>query len=215
MSATSTPSSFPPNYLTSTPNPNPNTYDFIIIGGGTSSLVVATRLTQDPSIHVLVLEAGSDHSTSPTITTPGLWPANLGTETDWGFLSEHQKPLSGKRIHLSQGRLLGGSTAINGGAFIANSKFSIDAWASLGHGITSLPIIKNPSHLRCPPLQLSIISHSDMWTPRSRRNSQVQSKHPSPRRYPILYPKPGLIHGLLWDGAQTAIRFPGRQWGVH
>jgi choline dehydrogenase-like flavoprotein len=65
-------------------------YDFIIVGGGTSGLVVAARLTEDPNISVLVLEAGEDHSSDPRITTPALWPSLLGTEVDWAYLSEPQ-----------------------------------------------------------------------------------------------------------------------------
>jgi choline dehydrogenase-like flavoprotein len=65
-------------------------YDFIIVGGGTSGLVVASRLTEDPSIRVLVLEAGENHADDPRVNTPGLWPALLGTEMDWGYLSEPQ-----------------------------------------------------------------------------------------------------------------------------
>jgi choline dehydrogenase-like flavoprotein len=65
-------------------------YDFIIVGGGTSGLVVAARLSQDPNIHVLVLEAGDDHSSDPRVLTPALWPSLLGTEADWGYLSEPQ-----------------------------------------------------------------------------------------------------------------------------
>jgi len=67
-----------------------NEYDFIIVGGGTSGLVVATRLTEDPKIRVLVLEAGEDHSTDPRVTTPALWPSLLRTDFDWAYESEPQ-----------------------------------------------------------------------------------------------------------------------------
>jgi len=67
-----------------------NEYDFIVVGGGTSGLVVATRLTEDPNIRVLVLEAGDDHSMDPRVTTPALWPSLLGSNFDWAYLSEPQ-----------------------------------------------------------------------------------------------------------------------------
>jgi choline dehydrogenase-like flavoprotein len=68
-------------------------YDFIIVGGGTAGLVVATRLTEDPKVRVLVLEAGEDHSADPRVTIPALWPSLLGTDFDWAYSSEPQVDL--------------------------------------------------------------------------------------------------------------------------
>ncbi|KAI1408764.1 hypothetical protein F5Y13DRAFT_204499 [Hypoxylon sp. FL1857] len=108
--------------------------DFVIIGGGMAGLVVAARLTEDPNISVMVLEAGNDHTTDSRIRTPALWLSVLGTDTfDWNYHSTPQKGLGGKVIPLSQGKLLGGSSAINGQAFIANSKAAIDAWGGFGN----------------------------------------------------------------------------------
>jgi choline dehydrogenase-like flavoprotein len=65
-------------------------YDFIVIGGGTSGLVVAARLSEDPTAQVLVLEAGENHLEDPRINIPALWPSLLGTELDWNFTSVPQ-----------------------------------------------------------------------------------------------------------------------------
>ena len=71
----------------------PSEFDFIVVGGGTAGLVVASRLTEDPGIQVLVLEAGDDHSNDPRVTIPALWPSLSGSELDWKFVSIPQVSL--------------------------------------------------------------------------------------------------------------------------
>lgn len=58
-------------------------YDYVIVGGGTAGLVLATRLSEDPTTKVVVLEAGEDQTNDPRVTTPALWPMLLGTTSDW------------------------------------------------------------------------------------------------------------------------------------
>jgi choline dehydrogenase-like flavoprotein len=67
-----------------------STYDFVIIDGGTSGLVVAARLSEDPSHNVLVIEAGLDHSADPRVHVPALFETLKGTELDWNFKSRPQ-----------------------------------------------------------------------------------------------------------------------------
>lgn len=67
------------------------TYDYIVVGGGTSGLVVASRLSEDPTVSVLVIEAGGDKSNDPFVNTPGLIGALYGKEEyDWNFSSVPQ-----------------------------------------------------------------------------------------------------------------------------
>lgn len=66
-------------------------FDYIVVGGGTAGLTVASRLTEDPTISVLVLEAGPDNSGDPLVLTPGLVAAQYGRkEYDWNFTSTPQ-----------------------------------------------------------------------------------------------------------------------------
>jgi len=66
-------------------------YDFIVIGGGTSGLVIANRLTENPEVTVLVVEAGENRKEDPQILTPALASSLYDNPTyDWGFLSVPQ-----------------------------------------------------------------------------------------------------------------------------
>jgi choline dehydrogenase-like flavoprotein len=60
-------------------------YDFVIIGGGTSGLVVANRLSEDPDVQVLILEAGENHLNDPWVMIPALCMSLHGSEADWNF----------------------------------------------------------------------------------------------------------------------------------
>lgn len=68
-----------------------SSYDYIIVGGGTAGLTVASRLSEDAGVRVLVIEAGPDNSNDPLVLTPGLVVAQYGKEEyDWNFLSVPQ-----------------------------------------------------------------------------------------------------------------------------
>lgn len=69
----------------------PRAYDYVIVGGGTAGVVLASRLTEDPNINVIVIEAGGDRSADPLVLTPGLVGAVYGKdEYDWNFSSVPQ-----------------------------------------------------------------------------------------------------------------------------
>ncbi|KAI0428960.1 glucose-methanol-choline oxidoreductase-like protein [Xylaria sp. FL1042] len=111
----------------------PDSYDFIIVGGGTAGLVLAHRLTEGVGVEVLILEAGKDLTADPRVTTPALFPTLLGSEADWNTVTETQSALYDRKINIPHGRILGGSSAINGQAFVATSKVNIDTWGKLGN----------------------------------------------------------------------------------
>ncbi|KAK9414080.1 putative glucose-methanol-choline oxidoreductase protein [Seiridium unicorne] len=81
---------------------------YIIVGGGTSGLVVVSRLTENPSVHVLVLEAGKDLSSDPRVNVPVLRTALIGSESAWQFQSVSQSQLGGRAVKLPMGKALGG-----------------------------------------------------------------------------------------------------------
>ncbi|TGJ87562.1 hypothetical protein E0Z10_g1199 [Xylaria hypoxylon] len=136
--------------------------DYIIIGGGTSGLVVANRLSEDPNIEVLVLEAGKDLSLDPRVNIPALWTSLMGSDADWQYKSVPQRGLEGRSIRQPLGKVLGGSSAINGQAFIAPGKAEIDAWAKLGNpewDWASLVPSYKKSYTLIPPSDEATLKH--------------------------------------------------------
>jgi len=87
-------------------------YDFVICGAGTSGSVVAARLAAEPKIQVLLLEAGGSDETD-LVMNPNRWPMTLGSELDWGFVTEPNPNLNGRAIGYSMGKVLGGGSSIN------------------------------------------------------------------------------------------------------
>ncbi|KAM0477851.1 hypothetical protein ACHAPX_005617 [Trichoderma viride] len=110
-----------------------SSYDYIIVGGGTAGLVLAARLTEDSSKRVLVLEAGEDLTADARLSVPAMWPTLLNTDADWKFKTVPQAGFNNREIAFPQGRLLGGSSALNGLSFTLSTRANVDAWAKLGN----------------------------------------------------------------------------------
>ncbi|KAL8741741.1 MAG: hypothetical protein Q9190_005690 [Brigantiaea leucoxantha] len=113
--------------------PVADSYDYVVVGGGTAGLTVANRLSENPEVQVLVLEAGDNRLDDPRVLIPALCMQAPGSDLDWQFITTPQENLKNRKIRQPQGRLLGGSSGINNQAFISPSSIGIDSWAELGN----------------------------------------------------------------------------------
>ncbi|KAK6601343.1 choline dehydrogenase [Botrytis cinerea] len=116
-------------------------YDYVIVGGGTSGLVVANRLSKNANTTVLVIEAGNFHKNEDFITVPLITSANLpvlgngplGSIYDWNTTSIPQLNLGNRSLDLPAGKVIGGSSAINGLAFMRGNAAEYNHWEELGN----------------------------------------------------------------------------------
>jgi choline dehydrogenase len=106
-------------------------FDVVIVGSGAGGATLAARLSEDPALRVLLLEAGGA-ADRPEIRDPAGFVSLWGSEVDWAFATEPQAGLGGREIVVNQGRVLGGSTALNAMMFVRGHPLNYDHWNALG-----------------------------------------------------------------------------------
>ncbi|CAD6962296.1 unnamed protein product [Tilletia controversa] len=106
-------------------------YDYIVVGGGLAGLTVAARLSEDPDVTVAVIEAGDSGIGESKLTTPNanLYDSSLKTPYDWQWTTTSQNGLNGRSADWPRGKVLGGSSAVNGLYMVRSSKIESDLWA--------------------------------------------------------------------------------------
>jgi len=107
-------------------------FDYIIIGAGSTGCVLTNRLSEDQSNSVLLLEAGG-RDIHPYIHIPGAYSHNHKTKHDWGFETEPQKHLNNRVIYIPRGKVMGGCSSTNAMAYVRGNRKDYDQWAALGN----------------------------------------------------------------------------------
>ena len=108
-------------------------YDYVIVGAGSAGCALANRLSADPANRVLLLEAGP-RDTNPWIHIPvGYFKTMHNPKTDWCFVTEPDPGLDGRALQWPRGRVLGGSSSLNGLLYIRGQAEDYDHWRQLGN----------------------------------------------------------------------------------
>jgi choline dehydrogenase len=107
-------------------------YDYVVVGAGSAGCVLAARLSENPDVRVLVLEAGPRDS-SWTIRMPAALRSNfLGGRYNWAYHTEAEPLLGGRRLYQPRGRGLGGSSSINGMVYVRGHALDYERWVTEG-----------------------------------------------------------------------------------
>ena len=132
---------------------NSQNYDYIVVGAGSAGAIVASRLSEDPKSSVLLVEyGGSDSSIFVRMPTALGIPMNT-KKYNWGFESAPEPYLNGRKMNCPRGKVIGGSSSINGMVYVRGHALDFDEWES--HGATGwnyqncLPYFKKLENHQC------------------------------------------------------------------
>jgi len=105
--------------------------DYVVVGAGSAGCVVAARLSEDPDAKVLLIEAGGE-DVGEIFDVPSQWGRQFLTDNDWCYWSEPEPHMGGRRNYLPRGKVLGGTSSINGLLYVRGVPLDYDEWAGSG-----------------------------------------------------------------------------------
>ena len=124
-------------------------FDYIVIRAGSAGAVVAGRLSEDPAVRVLLVEAGGS-GRHVNVQLPAAFPKQFKTGHDWEFYTEPEPHLNGRTIYHPRGKMLGGCSGQNAMIDIRGNRYDYDSWAKNGAAGWSydevLPLFKRSEH---------------------------------------------------------------------
>ncbi|WP_240812631.1 GMC family oxidoreductase N-terminal domain-containing protein [Streptomyces sp. DASNCL29] len=111
---------------------NAESYDYIVVGAGSAGCTVAARLSEDPNVTVVLIEAGPP-ARGRLFEIPALFSQQLKTAFDWDFETEPEPRLGGRRAYLPRGRVIGGTSSMNTMLYVRGHRHDYDTWERLGN----------------------------------------------------------------------------------
>jgi choline dehydrogenase len=124
-------------------------YDYVIVGAGSAGCVLASRLTEDPNVSVLLLEAGGPDK-QQEIHIPAAFSKLFKTPLDWNYETEAQPQMAGRKMYWPRGKMLGGSSSMNAMMYVRGNRHDYDEWGESGNPgwafADVLPYFKKAEH---------------------------------------------------------------------
>jgi choline dehydrogenase-like flavoprotein len=106
-------------------------HDYVIVGAGSAGCVLANRLSEDPSVRVLLLEAGGKDR-SLNVKIPAAFPKQFHTKLDWDYATEPEPHVDGRPLYIPRGKMLGGSSSMNAMLYVRGRPLDYDGWEAQG-----------------------------------------------------------------------------------
>ncbi|KAK1585795.1 GMC oxidoreductase [Colletotrichum navitas] len=142
-----------------------DSHDYIIVGGGTSGLALANRLSENPAVSVLVIEAGGSVFDNVNVTNPNGYGLAFDTDIDFAFQTTNQTYGGGQVQTMRAAKALGGTSTINGLAYTRAESSQVDAWEKLGNEGWNwdalFPYYRKSEHFQTPEPARQVAGHLD------------------------------------------------------
>ncbi|CAB4916805.1 unannotated protein [freshwater metagenome] len=110
----------------------PVSADYVIVGAGSAGCVLAARLSEDPAVRVVLLEAGTSKGRHPLITVPAAFARQFHTKLDWDLHTDPEPGCDERRLYSPRGKGLGGSSAMNAMLYVRGRALDYDLWEAQG-----------------------------------------------------------------------------------